>query len=238
MYSIYEDIFERSTDGMSIIIDGKFVECNKAFIEILGCELKEDVLKLHPSDISPEFQPDGISSFKKANEKISYALEYGNITFEWLHIRADGDPFWVEVVLTDISIENKQKVLVIWRDIGEKKKIESDLDVFYYRSTHDMLTGLSNRLLFQDRAKHALYRAKRENTKLSLFFIDLDHFKEINDTLGHEYGDEVLKSVAKRVNQVIRDQDTFSRQGGDEFTLLVEDVKSIEDISYLAQKII
>jgi len=127
-------------------------------------------------------------------------------------------------------------------DITERKKAEEALlfqkKVLKHQAHHDMLTGLPNRALFTDRLEHGLEESKRRNQILALLFIDLDHFKEINDSLGHGVGDEVLKKVTARLKNVIRREDTLAQLGGDEFTVIAHNIKNKEDSSYLANKIV
>ena len=106
------------------------------------------------------------------------------------------------------------------------------------QANHDALTGLPNRQLFTDRLNQAITKAQRNNTKMALFFIDLDHFKEINDSLGHDIGDKVLKVVTKKLLSILRKEDSLARLGGDEFTVIVNDLKNGEDASILAEKIL
>ena len=154
-----------------------------------------------------------------------------------------------EVIIADLSLSvlHNEKDEIIGmigyaQDITQRVKIQEELlkqkDVLQYHANYDSLTKLPNRFLFQNRLKEALPRAKRNNKSLALFFIDLDHFKEINDTLGHEMGDEVLKEVSKRLKSVIREVDTLARLGGDEFTIILEDITQKSDISAVAQKIV
>ncbi len=128
------------------------------------------------------------------------------------------------------------------RDITEatllKKQLEKQSNGFKYKATHDGLTNLPNRQLFHDRLEHALHKSNRSDQMLALFFIDIDHFKHINDHYGHDVGDRVLKIVARRIRKVIRNSDTLARLGGDEFTILVEDVKNIHALRILANKIL
>jgi len=141
---------------------------------------------------------------------------------------------------------NKEKVftgiVAAARDITShletKEALEEQKDVLHHQAHHDALTGLPNRVLFYDRLAHGIERSKRHNSALALFFIDLDHFKEINDSLGHGMGDEVLKLVTKRLLAVIRKEDTLSRLGGDEFTIIIEDIEDSESISLLAEKML
>ncbi|MGB5965241.1 MAG: diguanylate cyclase [Sulfurimonadaceae bacterium] len=111
-------------------------------------------------------------------------------------------------------------------------------DSLAYKAHHDALTGLPNRALFNDRLEQAISKAKRHKEKIALFFIDLDHFKEINDTLGHEVGDEVLKFFAKRLKASVRTEDTIARLGGDEFMVIMENLQNPEAISVVANKIV
>jgi diguanylate cyclase (GGDEF)-like protein len=117
----------------------------------------------------------------------------------------------------------------------ERKRNEQGLS---YLANYDSLTGLANRLLFRERLDRALIRADRNKTLVALFIIDLDRFKNINDTLGHDAGDELLISVADRLKQCTRDGDTIARLGGDEFTIIMEDVKNFEDTVVIVDKIL
>ncbi len=99
-----------------------------------------------------------------------------------------------------------------------------------------MLTGLPNRFLFYDRLNQAIKNAKRKHTKVAVLFIDLDHFKEINDSLGHGVGDTVLKVSGNRIQKEIRCKDILARFGGDEFVVILEDIEDINDISIISRK--
>lgn len=118
------------------------------------------------------------------------------------------------------------------------KKLNEQKEILDFQAHHDALTGLPNRILFTDRLGQAIAKAERQKTEFALFFIDLDRFKQINDSLGHSFGDKVLKVIAQRLLGVVRREDSLSRLGGDEFTLLAEDLKQEIDISALAKKII
>ncbi|MCK4975201.1 MAG: PAS domain S-box protein, partial [Sulfurimonas sp.] len=124
---IFETIFHKSVDGILIMEDGIFVECNDSVVHMLKYEDKDQFLNTHPSELSPEFQPDGRSSFAAAEENTRVVLKEGSRSFEWVHKKADGQEFWVSVVLTNISTKDKTRFLVIWRDIDEKKKMECEL---------------------------------------------------------------------------------------------------------------
>jgi len=238
----FETLFEKSSDGILIIDNGKFIQCNEKSIEMLHCGTKEEVFDLHPADISPEFQPDGRSSHEKAEAMIQHAITNNGNQFEWLHKRIDGGTFWIEVNLTPVVLNDKNVVYAVWRDISEKKVAEKALleqkNILYYQAHHDSLTSLPNRVLFKERLQLGIEKARSNQSKLALFFIDLDQFKQINDSLGHYIGDSVLKVVAERLKASIRDKDTLARLGGDEFVIILESYKKIDELSRLAEEIL
>jgi len=124
------------------------------------------------------------------------------------------------------------------QDIQEKtREIEQQKQRLHDQAYHDGLTGLANRILFKDRLKHGMRHAKRHEKVMALFFVDLDNFKEINDSLGHHIGDKVLIETTKRLQSKIREEDTLARLGGDEFTIIMENLDTIHDASVLAEKI-
>ena len=119
-----------------------------------------------------------------------------------------------------------------------EQRLEEQKRALHHQANHDALTGLPNRILFNDRLFHAIERARRSLNKLAVFFIDLDQFKQINDSLGHDIGDEVLRRVSIIFKNSLRKQDTLARMGGDEFMVILEDVKDTEDVSLVAQKML
>ena len=237
----FETLFEKSNDGVLILDDGKFIECNENILKMLHYKSKEDLLNLHPSKLSPKHQPDGRSSYEKAEEMMSLAIKNNGHQFEWVHTKSNGEDFLVEVTLTPITLNNRKVFYVVWRDISEEKEAQIKLleqkEILYHQAHHDALTGLPNRVLFNDRLEHGIELAKRNRTKFALFFIDLDYFKQINDSLGHQVGDKVLIAVTERLKAKIRQEDTLARLSGDEFTVIMEDINTIDDVALLAQKI-
>ncbi len=123
----YQELFERSADAI-LILDGEtFVDCNEATVRMLRYGTKEELLQTHPSELSPELQPDGRESFEKASEMIAFAIERGSHRFEWDHRRADGEVFPVEVLLTPIQEGEKTLLHVVWREISDRKRLENEL---------------------------------------------------------------------------------------------------------------
>ena len=124
----YRDLFEKSGDAILIINNGKFIDCNQATVKMLRYNNKNQLLKTHPSELSPEVQPDGKSSLEKADEMMRTALEKGSYRFEWNHKKADGEVFPVEVLLTALNTDDENKILyTVWRDITVRKKAELQL---------------------------------------------------------------------------------------------------------------
>ncbi|MGZ3159544.1 MAG: diguanylate cyclase domain-containing protein [Burkholderiaceae bacterium] len=147
----------------------------------------------------------------------------------------------VQEAAEELSIVNQ----ALKDEIGERLSLEKQLAAANEReesarhaSTHDLLTGLPNRLLFNDRLEHGLAQAKRHGWNIAVMFLDLDGFKSINDSYGHDVGDSVLQIIAQRLKKNTRDDDTISRHGGDEFLYLLMEVQNEETITLIAKKII
>ena len=121
------------------------------------------------------------------------------------------------------------------QNLAERERAEQQLA---YMATHDPLTGLPNRMLFTDRLTLALARANRNHQRLATMLLDLDHFKDVNDTLGHSVGDQLLQAVGGRLTGLLRESDTVARMGGDEFMLILPEIDRVEDAAKVAQKIL
>ena len=159
----------------------------------------------------------------------------GGLTAELRLRYADGGWRWSEAILTNLLAEPGIEGLVLTcRDISERKAFEEQLA---HQAFHDALTGLPNRALFMERLQHALAQAVRRKTAIAVLFLDLDNFKVVNDSLGHEAGDGLLVTVAERLAACIRPGDTVARLGGDEFTLLLEDLADDGQITGVAERV-
>lgn len=152
-------------------------------------------------------------------------------------VKRDGSEVAIEDSASPIhSVEGQLTgVIVVLHDVSKKKAMSTKMA---YLAQHDFLTNLPNRVLLNDRIAQAIALAKRHHTQLSLLFLDLDNFKTINDTLGHATGDKLLQSVSQRLLKCIRNADTVSRQGGDEFIILLADNKNAKDAALTAEKIL
>ena len=150
--------------------------------------------------------------------------------------RKDGSLFWNELSISPVRDDGGMVThfVGIINDITEQKHYEEQLE---YQANHDALTDLPNRNLLADRIRQALFHAQRHQTQAAVLFIDLDHFKLINDSLGHNMGDRLLKISAERITECVRSIDTVARQGGDEFVVIVNDLEQSEDAAIVTQKI-
>jgi diguanylate cyclase (GGDEF)-like protein/PAS domain S-box-containing protein len=154
-----------------------------------------------------------------------------------LLIRRDGQELPIEDTAAPIHDRDGRVTgaVIIFRDVGQALALTLRMS---HLAQHDALTGLPNRLLLNDRLDRAVAAARRHGKSLAVLFMDLDDFKGINDRLGHAAGDEVLQSVASRLVSSVRDSDTVSRQGGDEFVVLLAEVACVEDAAFHADKLV
>jgi len=150
-------------------------------------------------------------------------------------LRKDGTTFPMDLLLSEMTLGDRHLVIGNVHDTSRRKQDEERM---LYLANFDDLTGLPNRNLFKDRLQHSLERAQRSQQFVALFYLDLDDFKRINDTLGHQVGDELLKAVAGRLNTCVRKSDTVARIGGDEFALVLEGVDDIDSATFTADKIV
>jgi diguanylate cyclase (GGDEF)-like protein/PAS domain S-box-containing protein len=226
----YRLLFERNLAGVfRASFDGMILDGNTSFARMLGYAKPEDVLSLPFWDFYAR---------KEERESFWFRLReqqaMTNIEAEFK--KRDGSPLWVLMNVTLLpgptSSFYMEGTLI---DITDRKIAEEKVA---YQAYHDALTGLPNRLLFRDRLNQALAHTQRHNLGLAVLFLDLDHFKLINDTLGHSVGDWLLKEIAVRLTQAVREGDTVARLGGDEFTILLPEVSRSEAAAHVAQKIL
>ncbi|MDG4555761.1 MAG: EAL domain-containing protein [Candidatus Competibacter sp.] len=149
-------------------------------------------------------------------------------------LRPDGRRGTAELTVTETQWRHRPAHLLMLHDITERQAAESQVR---YLAQHDSLTGLPNRALFADRLDQALLRARRGGVKAAILFMDLDRFKEVNDSLGHKIGDQLLQQVASRLADAVRQSDTVARMGGDEFIVLLEGLNGREQAGALTKKL-
>lgn len=169
---------------------------------------------------------------------IAVSLRHGiDLVCEYRMRHRNGNIVWIRDEAQPIRDDTGQPVLMqgLRYDISERKRAEAEIEHLAY---HDALTDLPNRRLFREQLVNTVARSVRERKRFAVHFIDLDHFKDINDSLGHPVGDALLRAVAKRFSSIVRQSETIARFGGDEFAVIQEDVHGVEDASTLAQRFI
>lgn len=225
-------VFDASNDG--IIITDKhmnIIKVNKAYCAMKGCS-QSDVLGRYSSILRLGFSSEEYywSMWKKLNETGSWEDDVSD---------TNQDGAILPVHLSVNAVKNDkgeiEHYVLILTDISARKAAEENLRNI---ANHDHLTGLPNRMYFNDLLTKSIQRANRQDELFALLFIDLDRFKPVNDEYGHEVGDMLLQSVAKRLKKSVREADIVSRLGGDEFVVLMENVKSKDDAATVAEKLI
>lgn len=227
----YRKLVELSPDGIVIHIGGKCVFVNPAGIMLSGASGPEQLLGKSIMDfIHPDYHCIVTEQLGQSGES--------DANLSWLEIklvRLDKSEIDVEITSFPFQFRGQPATQCIFRNITARKLAEQRLEQMAH---FDALTGLPNRSLFFDRLEQALMEAKRYSYLLALMFIDLDGFKAVNDSLGHDAGDKVLKETARRLKNIVRGCDTAARMGGDEFTLILTQVAHVEDAELIAKRII
>ena len=229
----YRTLVESSTDAILMLDrDRNVVTGNQSFLKLFGYRKGEvegkSIRLIHPSE----------ESYRSYGKSAYPLLErIGSLREEWGLKRKNGTIFLAEIVTSPVRASDGTTTgyICIIRDITERKQAEKELE---YMATHDVLTGLPNRVLFNDRLAIALSHAQRFHNNLAVMVLDLDYFKDINDTLGHTIGDKLLRTVGDRVTEVLRKGDTVARVGGDEFLLLLPEMGQTAYASTIAGKIL
>jgi len=231
-------IIEQIHDSVvSIDLNGYITSWNRGSERMLGYSKEEALLK-HISFIYLDMYQERFLQY------IEELKDVGSLTLEVALLQKSQIFIYVELLLSLLRDDKGDIVEVIAsaHDITEKKfaheTLQRQKEALDYQAHHDALTGLPNRILFHDRLKFSLQKSQREQKKFALFFLDLDKFKEINDSYGHDVGDAVLKGVATKLSAVLRKEDTFARIAGDEFTMIIENIKDAHDASVFAKKIL
>ncbi len=225
-------VVENAGEGVVVTnTHNRIVSVNHAFTEITLYS-KEEVQDKHHTILRSDRHDDDFYSAIWNEVK-----EAGRWQGESWSRRKTGEifPAWVTISTVRNDEGNVTNYVIIFSDISIIKSSQDKLD---FLAHHDPLTGLPNRLLFTDRLDHAIQRANRQSDNVAVFFIDLDRFKNINDTLGHPVGDQLIQQAAQRLRSVVREEDTVARLGGDEFIIALEGLNRKSDADILARKVI
>jgi diguanylate cyclase (GGDEF)-like protein/PAS domain S-box-containing protein len=215
-------LFAMTSDLLATIsLDGRFTLLNPAWEQLLGWTLQELQSRpirdfIHPDDAEQTLLVISAADAESELESFSNRYRHRDGSWRWLmwSARRDGDTWYASA-----------------KDVTDRMWLER-------QALHDPLTRLPNRLLLMDRARHALSRLHRSSGVVAMLFIDLDKFKAVNDTLGHDVGDQLLIAVSERLAELMRDTDTIARLGGDEFVILADDIESEAEALALAERVL
>ena len=207
-----------------------FTYVNRHVLEKLKFSV-EELKKMTPLDIKPMFNH---FQFRKLLRNVRNSREK-HFTFETVHMRANGSVYPAEIYLQFNPDTEPRTFTSVARDITSRKKAE---ETIRHQAQVDSLTGLPNRTVFFDRLVMAQLQADREELLLALLFLDLDNFKDVNDSRGHGIGDTLLDNVGKRLKKIVRKTDTVARLGGDEFAIIQSNINTVADVEMLAGKIL
>ncbi len=232
-FNLLQATLDSSSEGVLVIRDNKRVDiCNRAVLNMFSMEL-EEFNKMIGEDFFNRIEP-YIKNYSSIKNELTHLIKQDNenskFTIELKNNRI------LDCYATPRLIDGKVMGRV-WniRDVTELRRSEQESR---HNANHDRLTGLPNRVLFRDRLEQALKLNARKKLGLAILFLDLDGFKIINDSLGHEAGDELLQQVSDRLAKILRNEDVLSRHGGDEFVLMLQGVEKIKAASASAERII
>ncbi len=229
---LFAKVFENALEGISITdADGKIVAVNRSFTNITGYEASE-VINKNPRILKSERH--GSAFYKEMWESI---LKKGNWVGEIWNRRADGEAYPEILSISSICDVNGKVThyVAVFHDITEMKLKEEQIT---HQAYHDALTGLPNRFLAKDRLTMSMTTAKRKGTQVAVFYMDLDNFKHVNDSLGHPVGDILLQQVSRRLLSLVREEDTVARLGGDEFQIIGVDITSPDEVIEMADRLL
>ncbi len=230
----FRDTFEFAPNGMMLISCdkadvGSFLKVNPALAQLTGYPA-ERLLTMYVQDLT---HPDHRAEVDRRAQGVREGHFVPNVAERhWVH--ADGHDLWVQLAVSPMRVDDTYVVAQV-EDITERKKSEARLT---HQALHDWLTGLPNRLLLMDRIEHALAAAGRSGRLVGLLYIDLDGFKEVNDTGGHAAGDHTLIHIADRIRHVVRPGDTVARLGGDEFVVVCSELDDPAVAVHIANRVL
>jgi len=234
-------------------LQGRYVHVNDRFAQAFGLERKDIISRtdwqLFPLELAAQFRANDAKALTAgAGIEVEEVALYGDrlwhtsIVHKFPLLDSNGQITGLGAVATDITERKRLEEALTQKNIELNAAIKTEIALredqqrLTLIATHDALTGVANRRLLHQRAEHAVAVARRSNRLFALLFIDLDQFKEVNDSLGHAAGDRVLGEVANRLSGCLREVDTIARQGGDEFVALLEDVETPDEVGQIADR--
>ncbi|MGZ5433083.1 MAG: EAL domain-containing protein, partial [Thermoanaerobaculia bacterium] len=228
----FRTIVEKSWSGV-VLLDGdvRFSFAGSSTEHIIGYAEHEMIGRslfdfVHPREVEASRRV-----FAEALRSPNHEM-HGELRFR----HKNGNWIWLEGFSQNLLHEPSVGAIVLnYRDVSQRKETEKQLE---YRAYYDSLTGLPNRLLFRDRLVHSLEHAARNRVGVAVMYLDIDHFKLVNDALGHSFGDRLLADISRRLQGALRASDTISRIGGDEFSILLPEVVSADAVAGVARKIL
>jgi diguanylate cyclase (GGDEF)-like protein/PAS domain S-box-containing protein len=224
----FRHMVEQSRPGIFLIQDRRFRYANPGLAAILGYS-RDELLALET--IEPTIAAEERAAILERLERPGAGLQ----PFSYRALKKDGAPVDVEVHPSAVELAGRPAVLGMLLDVGYRKRSEAQI---IEQAFVDPLTRLPNRARFVDRLELALAQARRYGRRLAIFYVDVDDFKFANDNWGHTVGDTLLQSLALRLKRSLREVDTVARVGGDEFVVLMPDLRQTEDMSHVAQKLL
>jgi diguanylate cyclase (GGDEF)-like protein/PAS domain S-box-containing protein len=229
---IEKKLINQMNDGVFIAQEGRFVYANPALVNMLEYPPDEFVGSYFESVVAPEFMELWQARYKlRVENGVEPPARY---EVQFLH-RDGKQRIWLDLQAKRIQFNNSTAVFGVVRDISRYKKLQSELEKL---SRIDELTGLVNRSRLIDLLVLAIKSARRRQEKLAVMFLDIDGFKQVNDTLGHDAGDHLLKEISVRLQMLVRDNDIVGRIYGDEFVLVLKAIRNYSASEFIAQKII
>jgi diguanylate cyclase (GGDEF)-like protein/PAS domain S-box-containing protein len=226
--------FNQAAVGLAHVAssDGRYLMVNQKLCEIVGYT-QEEMLRMRYQDLT---HPEDLAVDQDLGRRM-YAREIFEASREKRYLHKNGYYIWINLTSSLVRDENGEPryYSTVVEDISRRKQMEGEL---LHIANHDVLTSLPNRTLFLDRLAQAIAYANRSGDKVAVLLIDLDRFKNINDSLGHDIGDRLLTSIARKLAAQVRDVDTVARLGGDEFVIMVADVAHEDTVAMLAQQVL
>ena len=233
-------IVESIHDGVVVTdLKGNIQNYNRSFVRIVGKKQFDNVRQIFGKENEQE-----VLTLLRESIACDHKSDDDVIEMELAFVRGDGKEIVCDVSLTQLQDEKGIPYAIVWmfQDVTHKKYqqqlLKKQAEELEFQAYHDALTALPNRTLFRDRLSQAINYSRRHDKKFALFFIDLDRFKQINDSFGHQFGDAVLLEIAKRIKKQLRAADTLARFGGDEFVVIARDVVDKKAAQKIAKKML